>query len=66
MTNLFGDAPEECPACGHSVAVAIIYGPPSSEMLIASQLQQIVLGGPEPEGDTTQWSCQSPTCRHAF
>ena len=66
MTNLFGDTPEECPACGHGVSVPIIYGAPGSEMLVVSQLGQIVLGGLEPDGAATQWRCQSPTCHHAF
>jgi len=66
MTNLFGDTPEECPACGHGVSVPIVYGAPSTEMQIASQLGHIVLGEGEPEGAPTQWRCQSPTCLHAF
>ena len=66
MTNLFGGTPEECPAYGRGVSVPIIYGAPSSEMLMVSELGQMVLGGLEPDGAATQWRCQSAARHHAF
>jgi hypothetical protein len=63
---LFSDEAPECPQCGVSEALPIVYGTPSSEMVIAAQLQQIVLGGDEPEGANRRWLCMSTSCKYRF
>lgn len=57
MTTLFEDAPPPCPSCTQTTARPIIYGDPSEEMTLASQLGQIALGGVPTEGDMPQWLC---------
>lgn len=60
MPELFDDTPPECPGCRERTATPIIYGNPSSEMLLASRLGDIVLGGVAPEDDMPAWLC---SCR---
>ena len=55
MPELFDDTPPECPGCRERTATPIIYGNPSSEMLLASRLGDIVLGGVAPENDMPAW-----------
>ena len=57
MAELFDDTPPECPGCRERTATPIIYGNPSSEMLLASRLGDIVLGGVAPEDDMPAWLC---------
>ena len=57
MPELFDDTPPECPGCRERTATPIIYGNPSSEMLLASRLGDIVLGGVAPEEDLPAWLC---------
>ncbi len=57
MPELFDDTPPECPGCRERTATPIIYGNPSSEMLLASRLGDIVLGGVASEDDRPAWLC---------
>jgi len=66
MHYLFDDTPERCPDCGTTEALPIVYGAPSEEMIIASQLQKIVLGGPDEPEDGALWRCQAKNCRRDF
>ena len=66
MHDLFDDTPGRCPDCGTTEALPIVYGAPSEEMIIASQLQKIVLGGPDEPEHAAQWRCQGENCRRDF
>ena len=57
MPPLFDDSPPPCPRCRETQAKPIIYGDPSSEMLLASRLGEIVLGGVAEEGAMPAWAC---------
>jgi len=64
MPQLFDDTPPECPECPECrerTATPIIYGDPSSEMVQASRLGEIVLGGVAAEGDMPAWLCSCGT-----
>lgn len=57
MTRLFDDTPPPCPGCNERSARPIIYGDPSTEMTVSSQLGEIALGGIAQEGNMPQWLC---------
>ncbi len=67
MNPLF-DNPETkvCPACGSAGPLEIVYGFPSLEMMEASQVGQIVLGGCEHSGTVPAYRCRDPKCQHSW
>lgn len=64
--SLFEHQPSECPQCGTSSVVPIVYGTPSEEMSIAAKLGQIVVRASSPEPIPAQWLCQDPGCNYEF
>jgi hypothetical protein len=57
MPELFDDTPPPCPECEERSATPIIYGNPSSEMLVVARLGDIVLGGIAEQADAPEWLC---------
>lgn len=64
--QLFNDQPPECPRCSQGRVVAVVYQPPSEEMLTAEKLGLIALGASGDISDSPQWKCQQETCGHLF
>jgi hypothetical protein len=64
MTYLFDEAPPPCTTCGAGNSVPLIFGSPSEEMLTASALGHIALGGPEERALAAHWMCQAPECHN--
>ncbi len=63
---LFDSEPTECPECGTSNVLPIIYGTPSKEMAIASQLGQIIVRTNPVDPIPPQWMCQDSLCNQEF
>ena len=61
MPQLFDDTPPPCPHCEQREATPIIYGDPSPEMQVASQLGHIILGGIAHERHMPAWLCRCGT-----
>jgi hypothetical protein len=64
--NIFDDAPQQCPSCGGPRIAPLVYGKPSPEMVVATQLGQIVLSSRPETSDSPQWACQTEHCGYEF
>ncbi len=65
-SSLFVDDAPDCPQCRESNPLPILYGTPSDEMVTASKLGHIVLGGEDNPDPRRLWQCQSVECRYQF
>lgn len=64
--SLFENQPSECPRCGQSKVVPIVYGTPSAEMSIAWKLGQIEVRATTTEPIPAEWVCQGQECNYEF
>jgi hypothetical protein len=62
----FDSEPAKCPECGTSTVLPILYGTPSKEMTIASQLGQIIVRANPTDPIPPQWMCQDSECGYEF
>ena len=65
--SLFDDLSNiACPLCGATNPIEIVYGLPSSEMMLASEEGWIALGGCIIDSDAPAYVCRSESCGHRF
>jgi hypothetical protein len=64
--NVFDDVPTQCPSCGATKIVPIVYSQPSREMMVATQLGHIILGSRPETKNSPQWMCQESLCGYEF
>jgi primosomal protein N' len=64
--KIFDDVPQQCPSCGERRIVPVVYGEPSLEMMVATQLGHIVLSSRPETSDSPQWACQAEHCGYEF
>jgi len=56
--------PPECPSCGSSDVVPIVYGMPDAELAEASNKGEVELGGCVIMVDDPKWRCKA--CGHGW
>jgi len=65
--SLFDDpSTVTCPQCGTAEPIEIVYGFPSSEMMEASAIGLISLGGCIVDESSPRFRCRADECRREF
>ena len=58
------EKPPNCPHCGSSAVIPILYGDPAPEAVVSAERGELLLGGCCVEDGMSEWHCKK--CDHEF